>query len=172
MAIDKIQSESINLADTFAFTGTVTGAGGVNTPAFHARTSSNQTLSNATWTKINFDTETFDTDNMYDHSTNYRFTPTVAGKYFFKLQWGGGSGYPSALLCRIYKNGTEVALGGFYDGTSDSFDDHYANTSTILEMNGSSDYVEGYAYQVGGTLSNTIQAEVQKTFFEGFKIIE
>jgi hypothetical protein len=29
MAIDKIQSESINLADTFAFTGTVTGAGGV-----------------------------------------------------------------------------------------------------------------------------------------------
>ena len=25
MAIDKIQSESINLADTFAFTGTVTG---------------------------------------------------------------------------------------------------------------------------------------------------
>ena len=28
MAIDKIQSESINLADNFAFTGTVTGAGG------------------------------------------------------------------------------------------------------------------------------------------------
>ena len=27
MAISKIQSESINLADTFAFTGTVTGAG-------------------------------------------------------------------------------------------------------------------------------------------------
>jgi hypothetical protein len=36
MAIDKIQSESINLADNFAFTGTVTGAGGANTPAFHA----------------------------------------------------------------------------------------------------------------------------------------
>jgi len=28
MAIDKIQAESINLADTFAFTGTVSGAGG------------------------------------------------------------------------------------------------------------------------------------------------
>ena len=28
MAIDKIQAESINLADTFAFTGTVTGAQG------------------------------------------------------------------------------------------------------------------------------------------------
>ena len=30
MAIDKIQAESINLADTFAFTGTVTGAGELN----------------------------------------------------------------------------------------------------------------------------------------------
>lgn len=29
MAIDKIQAEGINLADTFAFTGTVTGAGGL-----------------------------------------------------------------------------------------------------------------------------------------------
>ena len=29
MAIDKIQSESINLADNFAFTGTVSGAGGI-----------------------------------------------------------------------------------------------------------------------------------------------
>jgi hypothetical protein len=29
VAIDKIQSESINLADNFAFTGTVSGAGGI-----------------------------------------------------------------------------------------------------------------------------------------------
>ena len=36
MAIDKIQSESINLADNFAFTGTVTGAGVSNTPCFQA----------------------------------------------------------------------------------------------------------------------------------------
>ena len=34
MAITKIQSESLNLADTYDFTGTVTGAGGVMTPAF------------------------------------------------------------------------------------------------------------------------------------------
>ena len=36
MAITKIQSESLNLADTYDFTGTVTGAGGVNTPSFFA----------------------------------------------------------------------------------------------------------------------------------------
>ena len=33
MAITKIQSESLNLADTYAFTGTVTGTPN-NTPAF------------------------------------------------------------------------------------------------------------------------------------------
>ena len=36
MAITKLQAEALNLADTFAFTGTVTGAGGANTPAFAA----------------------------------------------------------------------------------------------------------------------------------------
>ena len=46
MAITKIQSESMNLADTYAFTGTVTGASGVNTPAFYATMSGDQTLTN------------------------------------------------------------------------------------------------------------------------------
>ena len=30
---------------------------------------------------IYYNTETFDTDGCYDNSTNYRFTPTTAGKY-------------------------------------------------------------------------------------------
>ena len=34
MAITKLQAEALNLADTYAFTGTVTGAGGDNTPFF------------------------------------------------------------------------------------------------------------------------------------------
>ena len=61
MAIDKIQSESINLADTFAFTGTVTGAGGVNTPMFSARLGSNSSsISQNTTTKVVCATEEFD----------------------------------------------------------------------------------------------------------------
>ena len=42
MAIDKIQAEGINLADTFAFTGTVTGAGNLtllNTTTLSSSTS-------------------------------------------------------------------------------------------------------------------------------------
>ena len=55
--------------------------GGKNTPSFQATMSGNQDISHNTATKVQFDTEDFDTDGKYDHSTNYRFTPTVAGKY-------------------------------------------------------------------------------------------
>ena len=46
MAIDKIQSESINLADNFAFTGTVSGAGGI-TEADQFRLTTNLVGTNA-----------------------------------------------------------------------------------------------------------------------------
>ena len=45
-----------------------------NTPAFSARMSGSQTVSTNTYTKIDFDTEIFDTNSAYDHSTNQRFT--------------------------------------------------------------------------------------------------
>ena len=85
MAITKIQSESLNLADTYAFTGTVTGAGESNVPAFAATSSSQTGISSGTSTKMQFDTEIFDSASAFDHSTNYRFTVPSgqAGKYVF-----------------------------------------------------------------------------------------
>jgi len=84
MAITKIQSESLNLADTYDFTGTVTGAGGVMTPSFLAyRSGSTQSISSGAAVKVQLNSELYDTDNAFDNSTNYRFTPQVAGKYFF-----------------------------------------------------------------------------------------
>ena len=81
MALSKIQSESINLADNFAFTGTVTGAGESNAPYFQAyRGSSTQSISAGSWTKVQINTEIVDSANAYDNSTNYRFTPQTAAK--------------------------------------------------------------------------------------------
>ena len=56
--------------------------GGKNTPSFSVTQGSAQDISNATATKLAFNTEVFDTDSAFDHSSNYRFTPGVAGKYF------------------------------------------------------------------------------------------
>ena len=72
---------SIPSGCTITNSGTQTGFGGANTPAFSAKMSGTQTISHNTSTKVTFDTEVFDTDSAYDHSTNYRFTPQTAGKY-------------------------------------------------------------------------------------------
>ena len=63
MAITKIQSESLNLADTYAFTGTVTGAGGI-TQADQWRTTTDQTISADTDTLVQ-QWERNDTNSTY-----------------------------------------------------------------------------------------------------------
>ena len=62
------------------------GIGSLNVPAFLAKMSADQDVTSQTKTKVEFDTEVYDTDGKYDHSTNYRFTPTVAGTYFLYAQ--------------------------------------------------------------------------------------
>ena len=62
MAITKIQSESLNLADTYDFTGSVTGAGESNASCFLATGgNSNQTVTNNAYTKVEYNQEIFDT---------------------------------------------------------------------------------------------------------------
>jgi len=56
---------------------------GVAAPAFVAyyNTGGSGTLiTTNTWTKVPFNTEVYDTANCFD-TTNYRFTPSVAGYY-------------------------------------------------------------------------------------------
>ena len=59
----------------------VSGVGGTMTPAFSAYRGSTQTISDATITKVQFDTEILDNGGTYDNSTNYRFTPASTGYY-------------------------------------------------------------------------------------------
>ena len=87
MAIDKIQSESINLADNFAFTGTVSGAGGTNTPSFFAYLGSVQTFSASTHTTVALNQESFDTASGFDTSTHKYTVPSgQGGKYYLTAQ--------------------------------------------------------------------------------------
>jgi hypothetical protein len=62
MAITKIIADSI------------TSGAIANTPAFKVYLGSNQTVSNTVDTRINLNTEVYDTDSAFDSSTNYRFT--------------------------------------------------------------------------------------------------
>ena len=149
MAITKIQSESMNLADTYAFTGTVTGAGGTNTPAFEAYLggSGGQSISDNTVTKVQCQTEVYDTDNAYDNSTNYRFTPQTAGKYlvYASIQnEGGGNSNLAESFLYIKKNGSSNILETQNDFSANPVRSSVMFNAMIVDMNGSSDYVELY----------------------------
>ena len=170
MAITKIQSESLNLADTYDFTGTVTGAGGVNTPAFEAVRTGTQSVAHATAVKIQFQTEIFDTDGDYDASTNYRFTPQVAGKYFCfgQLMMNYGGGAFDDFQVRIHLNGNN------YVHTRQQFTFYRGiYTAGIIDFNGSTDYIECFIYQSSGGSINVdgVGGGDLRTRFGAYKLI-
>ena len=134
----------------------VSGIGGANTPAF-AATQANTGFSASADSKLTFATAIFDTDNCYDNSSNYRFTPTTAGKYFVfaNIAFDADTTYKRHQI-KIYKNGSHLArsqlkLTGSYFENSDTA----ANIHYVVDMNGSSDYLEIYGFldQNGATVN-------------------
>ena len=176
MAIDKIQSESINLADNFAFTGTVTGAGGTNAPAFEAYLSSNQSISTSTITKVQCNTEVFDTASAYDNSSNYRFTPQTSGKYFFYSVMEMTSSSNNDLQdvrSYFYKNGSVYKLAKFDNNDSTREANMVITLTAVIDMNGSSDYVELFSFIEPNSGTARISGGSNKqTNFGAYKIIE
>ena len=147
-------------------------AGGDNTPAFFATLSSNQSVTSATTTKVQFNTEVVDTDGNYDNSTNYRFTPTTAGKYFVfvQIESNFSGGYGDDFQVFIYKNGSQLLRGRYVQQSA--ADNGFYNTilvNGIVDMNGSSDYVEGFGKYDGS--SPFFSGGDYRTYFGAYKLI-
>lgn len=130
------------------------GAGVAGTgPAFGATSGSTQSISVATTVKLQFGTESFDTNNCYDTS-NYRFTPTVAGYYQINITVSAQTTAAKyGLLAIIYKNGFNTVFGS--TALAEQYNYPYSNASGLVYLNGSTDYVEAYvnAYGVSGSLT-------------------
>ena len=144
-----------NTATLPAATGTVMVSG--NMPAFSAYTNTAQVISATTWTKVAFNTESFDTANAFDSTTNYRFTPQVAGYYQINsIPTANGT---TASFCRvaIYKNGVSYKVAP-YTGVSTAYS---MPISDIIQLNGSTDYLEIYVYL---NLSDTINSSFSSWF--------
>jgi len=108
-------------------------------PAFIAYASATQTLSAFTATKRAINTEIIDTDSCYDTST-YRFTPTKAGLYQISVTQNFNSA-PNRFQILIYKNGSNNLTG---NDAYTSGNDFGGGASTLISMNGTSDYLEFY----------------------------
>jgi len=122
-------------------------------PAFYAYQSSSQTISAGTNTKVNLQTELFDTNSNFASS---RFTPTVAGYY----QIGGGVYFNtvgSTTFCSFWKNSSILTRG-----TQGALNE--STGTTLVYLNGSTDYMELYAYNQS---SASLDADYPTTFMWG-----
>ena len=139
-----------------------------NIPAFSAYKGANQTgTASATWTKVTFNTEEFDTNNNYDTSTS-RFTPTVAGYYQFNWQLDIGGVATALNLADIYKNGVRAKRSS---GISVSNGESYVNGAALIYLNGTTDYVEIYVYISGsGATVYGGAGAGEYTYFQGILV--
>ena len=162
MAITKIQSESLNLADDFAFTGTITGAGGNMLPAFNAY-SGDISLTSGVATKLSV-TEVYDTDSAYN-GTTFTVPSGQAGKYFFYVTGVhyAISGNATQGIFWLYKNGSAIRNTELYNLSV--FRNHGITGNFSLELI-AGDYIELYG------LTNGTNTGIATVNFGGYKIIE
>ena len=137
-------------------------------PAFSALLSADQTVSTATWSKVQCNTEEVDTNSNYDNSTNYRFTPNVAGWYQINGHICMINNTTDAAIS-IYKNGSSHKWGTYYSNSSGT-SDRDAVVSSLVYLNGSTDYVELYGYTTGSTnkFRGLASFNPSRTYFNGF----
>jgi hypothetical protein len=131
----------------------------VNAPTFSAFLSTPQTILSNTTTKVNFQSENWDTNSNFD-TTNMRFLPTVSG--YYQLTAGvtmGGAASTGVLY--FYKNGsnykqlTSIQAAAGQTSMSDT---------TLIFLNGSTDYVELFINIGVGQNLSAVSAE---TYFMG-----
>ena len=174
MAIDKIQSESINLADNFAFTGTVTGAGSTFSPRFQAHLTSNQSISGSTETVISLGDEDLDVGGCFNNTSGtvtlngistpaYSFAPNVAGLYVIgtKLFAQTSGAY---TIMYLKKNGNNIGESQFHNDIGGARPHYFTN---IVSMNGSSDYLNMRYWHNNGSALN-IYPNVENTMMFGY----
>tara|TARA_R100000664_G_scaffold33997_1_gene53246 strand:+ start:4696 stop:5238 length:543 start_codon:yes stop_codon:yes gene_type:complete len=155
--------------DTVSIGSGVTQTIAVNTPSFQATVNAAQTIATGTATKINFNTENFDTDGTYDVSS-YRFTPAVAGKYLIhgRIGWADEPVEDKSQETRIFKNGSLVFQANRRTAASTGRDATVACIA-IVDL-GASDYVEIFGYHNSGSDADTLNSTTA-CLFEGYKLI-
>jgi hypothetical protein len=146
----------------------ISGVGGTNTPAFFVTKTSNQSISDSTFTDVIFETEEIDTDGAFASNTTFTVPSGAAGKYFafgtVRFQTSTDFSY---ALCRIVHNSTNVVSG--WDRNDDYTSIHAQCMVTLAE----GDTLKLQCrQQSGGALNIGANDQGHVTYFGGYKIIE
>ena len=159
---------------------TFASAGETNTPYFNAvsTTVSDNFTEGALYTINNYNSVLVDTCSGFATGTG-RYTPNVAGHYFFSFQchvYTAAMSDMKMVYGQLFKNGSAGSSYSQRCIQQLTFNNNYGNGMTvnvqgIFEMNGSSDYV--YSAVVGDTNSGAdarFAGESNYTWFRGFLI--
>ena len=136
-------------------------------PVFLATNSTNQNVTSGVETKVILNVSDFDTNNYFDTS-NSRYLPLIPGYYSFtgSIRCNVSSSM-SAGIVHLYKNGslyTTYRITGI--NTASSI--HLSKTS-IIYMNGTTDYVELYG-SIAGNSPFFQSAATEGCSLEGFLV--
>jgi len=157
---------TFSLTGNYTFAGTLTVAGSV-WPYFSVfRTEAFQNSITGV-DKIQWTGKDSDTNSDFDNATNYRFTPTVIGKYLFTIQisWASvASG--EALRLFLYKNGSEIRKDEITAHSSGAPRNHIVS---MEETNTITDYFECFAQNPNTNSSNLFGGKAE-TFWMGSRI--
>jgi hypothetical protein len=153
--------ESVTASNVTLTLPSVTSTISVDGPAFAAYLGSNQSITNNVFTKLQINTELFDTNTCYDATTNYRFTPTVAG--YYQVNAAAKPTTDAALFTVLYKNGSILYYGsGGFSGLDVGGVRNGSVLSALVYLNGSTDYVEFYA--ISGNNISIVGSSTQTYF--------
>ena len=157
---------------TIANSGTATGFGGDNAPAFFVRNNGNQDVTHGVETIITLDTEILDSANAF---ASNKFTPQEAGKYFIAAQFSGSadaytSGNLAYLVLKIRKNGSGYESRSVFNLNNNPGRQGSLSVQAIVDLNGSSDYVD-FSAEVGTNVSSTGRIIGDYARASGYKLI-
>ena len=146
--------------------------GGVNTPNFKLSLTSNQSISNGTETKINFNSTEFDTASGWNSSSYKYIIPSGQGGLWFistnARMSGGGNNTMGAGDLNLYKNNDTVAHVGLTPNTSSAMGIFGAYIGGIFNVSAADEiYVKAYITAGGAR----VDGEARFTALQGFKLI-
>ena len=158
------------MAITKLIADSITSGAIANTPAFLAYTADGQgqSISNSTSTKLDFETELYDTDNAFTSSSTFTVPSGKGGKYFLYSSIGWTPNTNNVRVVYLYKNGSEAKRLCSFEGQADAAT--FWSNGAILDLS-AGDYIEVYCYQnSGGSLDLQTNGEI--TYFGGYKLVE
>jgi hypothetical protein len=122
-------------------------AGGFSSGFSVYASAGNYSIPDNAFTKLQFNTETYDLASEFDSTTNYRFTAGSTGKYLVTATAQiSGLASGNKFTIAIYKNGTVYKTDG---AQSANFSVTNASITGIIDLS-ATDYVEIFVLQASG----------------------